>query len=493
MKRKHLLRKSMILMLSGLMVCTNPAITTGTEEPVRTESVTEEAKASEEAAAEAAEKAAEAAAKAAAEEAAEKAAKEAVEKAAKEAEEKEAEKADEAVKEAETPAAGAAASETTPSETPASEEGTQKETDSEAAPETSSTEEPQPAASTETDAEDTEAGSEAATEKASEENKETEKTKETEKEKPVFKGTVKVERIEKTDLHDGDATTLAAVVTNANLSYEVRWEVQKIKDDDSSWTALGTGNTYVLNVTEENAKLYYRAVLTFGKTGADEAASAKFALPQLKELPKEAAAEETEAPAAEAEETEAEAAEETEAQTEEQEVPDEDAEAEEETEEASPYEDLEVKTINRSRIRMEADGLSEIYGVAPAGTVFKVLGVEGDWVKVEFDGRIGYTYKTNVEGLPEEKPELDEEGNPVPKEKKVTIFSSKWTHVRIGECLMLSSQIEGFEDCEELFYQWMVDKGEGFTEIEGANDPTYYFIADKESVQWSWKLMIYYR
>ena len=165
----------------------------------------------------------------------------------------------------------------------------------------------------------------------------------------------------------------------------------------------------------------------------------------------------------------------------------------EETEVVSDYAGIEVRTLNRSNIRMAADGLSEIYAIAPAGCVFKILGIEGDWVKIEYDGLIGYTYKTNVDGLPEVEPELDENGDPVPVEKKVTIFSSKWTRTYVGEPLALTSKLEGFDDCEDLFYQWMVNKGNGFTEIEGANSDSYYFTSNEENVNWGWKLLVYFK
>ena len=171
-------------------------------------------------------------------------------------------------------------------------------------------------------------------------------------------------------------------------------------------------------------------------------------------------------------------------------------EAAEETEEAIEDEPTAVGTVTtvvRSNVRMEADGLSEIYGIAPEGTTLTVYGIEGDWIKVLFDGRYGYTYKTNVKGLPEAEPETDESGEAVPQEKKVTIFSSKWTKTYVGEHLALSSILEGFDDCEEIIYQWMVNKGNGFEEIEGANEDKYYFTADEENINWGWKLMVYYK
>ena len=155
-------------------------------------------------------------------------------------------------------------------------------------------------------------------------------------------------------------------------------------------------------------------------------------------------------------------------------------------------EELIVTTLNRSNVRADADGMSEIFAVAPTDTQFTVLAIEGDWIKVEYEGRIGYIYKTNLDGLEPEEEEVDEAGDPVEKEKKVTIFSSKWTKTYPGETIRLSSILEGFEDCE-IYYQWMVDKGNGFEAIEGANGPEYTFTATAENLAWAWKLQVYYR
>ena len=137
--------------------------------------------------------------------------------------------------------------------------------------------------------------------------------------------------------------------------------------------------------------------------------------------------------------------------------------------------------------------MSDILDVIPAGAEFTVLGIEGDWVKIEYKGMIGYTYKTNVTGLPEEAPEADENGEPAKKERKVTLFTSKWVATKPGETIYITSKLEGFEDCTEIAYQWMCDKGNGFEPVEGATDRTLQFVADKDTVTYYWKLRVYCR
>ena len=98
-----------------------------------------------------------------------------------------------------------------------------------------------------------------------------------------------------------------------------------------------------------------------------------------------------------------------------------------------------------------------------------------------------------LETLPEEETETDENGEKAETEKKVTIFSSQWVVIRPGETIYLTSRLEGFEDCEDIVYQWMCNKGEGFEEVEGANEAAYSFVADKETLTWGWRLMVYFK
>ena len=662
MKNKSILKRGITFLLSGAMAFSGTPAMVRAEEPAAVEASSDADQAAEEAARKAAEeaarKAAEEAARKEAEEAARKEAEEAARKEAEETARKEAEEAakkaaEEAARKAEEEAAKKAAEEEQKKAAQETEVKAAGEADSnkenagqqqapqaeapketEKATETNAQTEPQKqetvtteaeketAAQTETTPETQKAETQAQT--APQTENVTEKTDDTQKdntdqtesetaavkeneekdaekketEKPVFKGKVRIERKESSDLYENDKTTLVAKVTGANLSYQVRWEVQKVKNDDSSWTKIGEGNETVITVTKENADLYYRAVLTFGKTGAKEVASDKLALPKLKEKenentgdqkkedpavpvqeateknteaapaadedlptldgnkssetepsndqPETTAAEKTESGNAaqtepEESETESETAEiekfdetalvaaqegiqEVSSNTNKEEdrteqepkenpetLPEEDKEeqegfreeqktendgtaAVEETEtEADALAGLEVKTVNRSNIRMAADGLSEIYGIAPEGTVFKILGVEGDWVKIEFDGRIGYTHITNVDGLPVEETELDENGEPVETEKKVTIFSSKWSKDYPGETIYLTSMLEGFKDTDDLYFQWMCNKGQGFEEIEGANADSYSFTFTEENKGWGWKLMVYFK
>ena len=199
-------------------------------------------------------------------------------------------------------------------------------------------------------------------------------------------------------------------------------------------------------------------------------------------------------------------------------------------EEVAEEETSYVSTLNSSNVRVAADGMSDIFAVAPADMELKVISVEGDWLKVEYEGKIGYIYKTNfddqvveeeagepaeteapvsfedldemdglealrkVEAMQEMEAAAQMEADVQPqKEPKVTIFTSKWSNTGIGDTINLSCILEGFEQYDEIYYQWTADRGFGFESIEGANEDTYSYVADEDNLSWSWQLLVYHR
>ncbi len=75
---------------------------------------------------------------------------------------------------------------------------------------------------------------------------------------------------------------------------------------------------------------------------------------------------------------------------------------------------------------------------------------------------------------------------------KVTIYTSRQADTLPGDQITLTSQVEGFDDCSGIAYQWMSDKGNGFEPVAGANQETYSYTADEENMGWSWRLMVYF-
>ena len=146
-------------------------------------------------------------------------------------------------------------------------------------------------------------------------------------------------------------------------------------------------------------------------------------------------------------------------------------------------------------IRLAPNGLSEIIADITADDAVTVLGIYGDWVKVNVAGIEGYVYiddvegMKNVEGLPEEEvPETDDPA----KNFKVTVFSNRRRVMELGETITLTSKIEGFEGLETLL-QWQCDKGNGFEDVAGANSDTHSFSASVETLAYDWRLIVYYR
>ncbi len=147
-------------------------------------------------------------------------------------------------------------------------------------------------------------------------------------------------------------------------------------------------------------------------------------------------------------------------------------------------------------VREGADGLAAIFTSLPEGAEVTVVNVKDDWATVIVNGELGYIYIDDIAGyldLTEE--ELAEESAEAPVEtpKKITIFTSRRTVMEEGEPVYLTSKLEGFEDCEEILYIWYVDKGNGFEVVEGANEATYTFTADAETLSWGWYLSVKYK
>ena len=110
------------------------------------------------------------------------------------------------------------------------------------------------------------------------------------------------------------------------------------------------------------------------------------------------------------------------------------------------------------------------------------------------------------EDLPDEDEEPgDEEGieeleenagevitEPTVQKREVIIRSSQGEVVTEGEVITLRSELRGFGDDEQVTYQWQVDRGEGngWEDVEGATKDKHIFIADRTTIQYSWRLIV---
>lgn len=96
----------------------------------------------------------------------------------------------------------------------------------------------------------------------------------------------------------------------------------------------------------------------------------------------------------------------------------------------------------------------------------------------------------DFEELDEDAGEVTEE--PTFKKRQVIIRSSQGEVVTEGEVITLRSELRGFGDDEQVTYQWQVDRGEGngWEDVEGATKDKHIFIADRTTIQYSWRLIV---
>ena len=75
--------------------------------------------------------------------------------------------------------------------------------------------------------------------------------------------------------------------------------------------------------------------------------------------------------------------------------------------------------------------------------------------------------------------------------RQVIIESSQGEIVTEGDRITLTSHLVGFGD-SKVAYQWQVDRGDGkgWVDVEGANRYQYQFIANRETIQYSWQLIV---
>ena len=99
------------------------------------------------------------------------------------------------------------------------------------------------------------------------------------------------------------------------------------------------------------------------------------------------------------------------------------------------------------------------------------------------------------EQLPEneaaEEPAEEPAAEPV-AERQVRIYTSRKAVVTEGDLIEMTSELIGFGDLD-VTYQWQVDRGDGlgWVDIEGATRWKYSFIASRETIVYSWRLIVH--
>ena len=85
----------------------------------------------------------------------------------------------------------------------------------------------------------------------------------------------------------------------------------------------------------------------------------------------------------------------------------------------------------------------------------------------------------------------DAAGEEVRVERQVKIYSTRKAKVYETEIIEMTSELIGFGD-EEVTYQWQVDRGDGagWVDVEGATGPNHSFVARKDTILFSWRLIV---
>ena len=74
-------------------------------------------------------------------------------------------------------------------------------------------------------------------------------------------------------------------------------------------------------------------------------------------------------------------------------------------------------------------------------------------------------------------------------ERSVNIYSDMGDMVREGDIITMSAELVGFGNAN-VSLQWQVDNGYTWTDVPGATELTYAFVASAETINYSWRLSV---
>lgn len=127
-----------------------------------------------------------------------------------------------------------------------------------------------------------------------------------------------------------------------------------------------------------------------------------------------------------------------------------------------------------------SEAIEEVFVKAPVAEAF----VEEAPVEEAF------VEEAPVEAVPEAETEevlaevIAEEVITEEVEKKVSVFCDV-----VDDTAFFTSELEGFED-EEVVYQWQVDDGNGWKDIDGASGDTYKITLTDENAGYAYRLFV---
>ena len=176
------------------------------------------------------------------------------------------------------------------------------------------------------------------------------------------------------------------------------------------------------------------------------------------------------------------------------------------------------KIYTSPTFKLPADEIMEWVETQPEGEAPEGEAPEGEAPEGEAPEGEQPAEGTPEEGEPEEGDDLDEDRDDEPAgdtseqgetpaegtgeedeivgvaktpERSVMIRSSQGDVVTEGEIIYLTSKLKGFDGLD-IAYQWQVDRGDGagWVDVEGANRSKHMFVADRETITYSWRLIV---
>jgi len=326
----------------------------------------------------------------------------------------------------------------------------------------------------------------------------------------TFEAEAKVYQKSRGQLWYGDIMKLEAQVTYANQPYTVIWESQDPTIGEVVWHEIGRGEQLEIKITEKSAELLYRITVK----AADEqcVSSSPYHMPYIEEIwieepgnvdegePIEEVVE-VEEPVTTMENpvtpppAETEPAENAGGTEETGEVP---ADGGETGETGTQGEQVGETGAAGGTDEVPADGgengetgtQDEQTGETgeQAGGTGEAAADGGENGEVPADG--SQTGETG-DGTDEAGGAGGEDAAPDTEvEMRVVIHSTKGDIIVEGETIYLTSELIGFEGLE-VAYQWQVDKGSGWENVEGATGDSWSYTATEETVGYSWRLLVY--
>ena len=149
----------------------------------------------------------------------------------------------------------------------------------------------------------------------------------------------------------------------------------------------------------------------------------------------------------------------------------------------------DIIQAQQEQAELEAEDENSEDGEQPEGSEEIPEGSEESFDGFDEDefGDEGFDEDGGLEEFGDDAGELESEE----PQRRVIIRSSQGEVVTEGEIITLTSELVGFGE-EAVTYQWQVDRGDGagWVDVNGGTESRYTFVADRETIEYSWRLIV---